>query len=222
MLLIGILGVSLLLSPAQPSAAQPPLMSGADAEITANGLHRVDTSVMDSAWVQPDLDFTDYTSLFFTPAIVTFREDAPQRADEYSASNQAVFFISNAEQNRLSRGFGSAFYRNLPSVEFFEMTTYVGRNVLMIRALLLDVISGVQPFVPGSSFSVVDTVWEGTLVLELRDSFSNDILARTSEVIRAEGPVDIDAIWVRTEQEVLRWSNILYRRLEELRQLSQE
>lgn len=218
---VGALGFALLLN-ASISGAQPSLMTGAEEEVTPDGLHRVDTSLMDSAWVSPDLDLAHYTSLFFTPAIVTFREDAPQRADAYSASNNAVFFISNAEQNRLLRIFGGTFFEDLSDVEFFEVKREVGRNVLMIRALLIDVVSGVQPLAPGSASSTVDPVWEGALVLELRDSLSNDVLARTSEVVRAEGPVDLDALWIRTEQEVERWSGILYRRLQELRQLYQE
>ena len=218
--LVAALGAIFLFGGLRSSYAQLPILTGIDEEVSPDGLHRVDIAVMDSAWVIPDFDLSAYTSLYFMPSVITFRQDAIQRADAYSASSNAVFFISDAEQNSLSRLFGAAFYEELPSVEYYELTTEVGRNVLMIRALLLDVISGVEPIAPGSESNVVDTIWEGALVLELRDSFSNDTLARTSEIVRAEGPVDIDEIWIRTEQEVERWSKILYSRLEELRELS--
>ena len=43
------------------SGAQPILATGPDAEATEDGLHRVDLSIMDDAWVRPDLDLARYT-----------------------------------------------------------------------------------------------------------------------------------------------------------------
>lgn len=203
----------------QLANAQPPLMTGDEEEVTSDGLYRVDTSVMDSAWALPNLDLSTFTSLYFTPAVVTFPEESLQREDAYSASNNAVFFISETEQNRLSRIFGTTFYERLLKTESFELSPEVGRDVLMIRAMFLEVATGVEPIAPGSPPSTVDIVWEGALVLELRDSLSSEVLARTSEIVSAPGPVDLDAIWIRTELEVERWVEILMSRLEELRQL---
>jgi len=200
-------------------SAQPPLAAGDDAEVTGDGLHRVDASVMAAAWVRPDLDLSRYTSLYYTPAMVGFREVADRRYSEFSASSESVFFVGETEQNRLLQMFGTAFYEDREDVESFEISTDVGRDVLMIRALFLDVVSGVRPTVPGASTSFVNTPWEGTLVLELRDSMSNNVLARTSERERARGPIEIDSLWIRSQQEVGRWSEILYRRLEELLEL---
>jgi len=195
---------------------------GDDAEITADDLHRVDTSVMTSAWVRPDLDLSRYTSLYYMPAIVGFRDVEDRRYSEFSVSSDSEFFVGESEQNRLLQMFGEAFFDDREDVESFEISPDVGRNVLMIQALLLDVVSGVRPAVPGATGGVVNTPWEGTLVLELRDSMSNDILARTAERERARGPIEVDALWIRSQQEVGRWSAILHRHLRELVEVGTE
>ncbi len=38
------------------SGAQPILATGSDADVTEEGLHRVHPSIMEAAWVRPDLD----------------------------------------------------------------------------------------------------------------------------------------------------------------------
>ncbi|HUO67651.1 MAG TPA: hypothetical protein VMV37_08955, partial [Gammaproteobacteria bacterium] len=42
---------------------QPRIQTGANAEVTADGLVRVQKSVADAAWVKPDFDLTPYTKL---------------------------------------------------------------------------------------------------------------------------------------------------------------
>ena len=56
------------------SGAQPILATGADADVTEEGLHRVDPSIMEAAWVRPDLDLSVYTRILLMPTAVQFRE----------------------------------------------------------------------------------------------------------------------------------------------------
>ncbi len=53
------LAMSLLLLSASIQAA-PRVQTGPDAELTFDGLHRVDKTRMDAARVKPDLDLTPY------------------------------------------------------------------------------------------------------------------------------------------------------------------
>ena len=101
------------------------------------------------------------------------------------------------------------------------MSDGVGRDVLTVQGRLVDVISGVPPDVSASTFSrSVRWAWEVGIILEVRDSLSNDILARTSSRRREQGPMDADLVSVRTPVMVRRWSLLLCRRLEELSDLS--
>ena len=52
---------------------KPRLQTGPDAEITHDGLHRVDRSTMDGAWVKPDLDLRPYNKLMLKGAEIQYR-----------------------------------------------------------------------------------------------------------------------------------------------------
>ncbi len=57
-------------------------------------------------------------------------------------------------------------------------------------------------------------------MIELRDSMSNDILARALDRQRANGPIAIAAVSDNTRRLIRSWSLLLCRRLEELSDLS--
>ena len=58
--------------------------------------------------------------------------------------------------------------------------------------------------------------------MELRDSMSDDVLARTVNRERIEGPFDVAEVGPLTSRISMEWSRLLMRRLEELRELSSE
>jgi len=58
------------------------------------------------------------------------------------------------------------------------------------------------------------------VVLELRDSMTGEILARTADRRRADGPIDANLAWTFTPRATSAWSSLLIRRLEELGDLS--
>ena len=60
------------------SGAQSILATGSDADVTEEGLHRVNPAIMKAAWVRPDLDLSRYTRILLMPTAVQFR-DLPKR-----------------------------------------------------------------------------------------------------------------------------------------------
>ncbi len=56
------------------SGAQPVLATGSDEDVTEEGLHRVHPSIMEAAWVRPELDLSRYTRILLMPTAVQFRE----------------------------------------------------------------------------------------------------------------------------------------------------
>ena len=153
------------------------------------------------------------------PTTVQFRDVADR---PYTArSNQTEFPVSDAMKARLHELWGETFYEDLAEVESYEMSDGVGRDVLTVQGRLVDVISGVPPDVANSTLSrTVRWAWEVGIILEVRDSLSNDILARTISRRREQGPMDADLVSVRTPVMVRSWSLLLCRRLEELSDLS--
>ena len=201
------------------SGAQSFLATGADAEVTEDGLRRVDQSIMRGAWVRPDLDLTGYTKIFFLPTNVDFREIADQVRVARIRDTASHFEVSEARQVHLRERWGQILYEDLSEVDSYEMIDSVGRDVLMVQGRLVDVASGVPPYAAGSVSTTVLYPWEASIVLELRDSMSDEILARAVERRRLAGPIDATAIEALTGTMLRRWSGLLCIRLEELSDL---
>ena len=205
---------------ASGSGAQLPLATGGESEVTEDGLHRVDPSVMDGAWVRPDFDLTRYTKVFFMPAGVQFRDVSDRAGIQTRRESVTEFPVSAEMRNQLSEFWGETFYEDLSEVEPYEVQDGVGRDVLMVQGFLIDVVSGIPPVTAASNVSFVRYPWSASIVLELRDSMSNDLLARTADRRRTEGPIEVAAVRGHTRAMVRRWSTMLCDHLEELSKLS--
>jgi len=213
------------------SGAQALLATGSDAQVTADGLHRVDPSLMDPAWVREDLDLSRYNRIHFLPTAVQFRDVEDRGYNARIVDSTDTFFVSETRKGQVREDFGAAFYEAVGGAEGYELSEEIGRDVLMIRALLADVISGVPPEFRGSGDSGGGTVrwawetniiWEANIIMELRDSMSDDVLARTVNRERIAGPVDRAELGPLTSRLMEEWSRLLMRRLEELSEFSSE
>ena len=202
--------------------AQPILADGPEAEVTGDGLHRVEPSIMGAAWVRPDLDLSRYNRVYFMPVAIQFRDVPDRRHTIRSMETAEAFFVDESRKTQLRELFAEAFFETVDSIESYERSDEVGRDVLMVQGLLTDVISGVPPNIPGSVVSTIRWVWEANIVLELRDSMSDDVLARTADRERVDGPFDAGMEVAVTPRVIESWSQRLVARLEELTNLSGE
>jgi hypothetical protein len=77
--------------------------------------------------------------------------------------------------------------------------------------------NGIQspPDEPGTEY-IQNLNWEATIVLELRDSMSDDIVARTVERERIQEIVDSDFVREQIRQLTSRWARLLHTRFDEL------
>jgi len=196
--------------------AQPILETGPGAEVTADGLYPVHPSIMPAAWVKPDADLSRYTRIFFLPTIVQYREEGDRRYRQRKFENRTEFPLSDSLRLRVTEQFGESFYEAVSGVRSYELSSEPGRDVLMIQGFLTDVTSGVPPEVAGSNVSSVRWAFDANLIVELRDSMSNEILARTVDHQRVEGPFAVVEIWSLTPNIARGWSRLLITRLREL------
>ena len=197
-------------------SAQPPLATGADAEVSEDGLHRINRSVMDDAWVRPGLNLSQYDKVYFLPTGVSFREIEGREVKAGSRFEQLEYRVNDEKQREFRQQFRNTFFEDIADVNRFELTTTPGRDVLIAQGFLVDVVSHVPPDTAGS----LRTTWEATMVLELRDSMSHDMLARTVERERPQGAVSSNDLWRDTRILLGRWSQILCTRLEKLAEIS--
>ena len=89
--------------------AQPHFATGADADITADGLHQVDPSLADGVWVRLDLDLAAYSGMFLVPAGVLFRPVEPPRGGRLARDLATDFPVANDMKARMRAHFGAAF-----------------------------------------------------------------------------------------------------------------
>jgi hypothetical protein len=161
----------------------PEFQSGPDAEVTHDGLTRLDKTVLDVAWARTDIDLSSYSKVMFEGIGVEFRPvDGPYSGQAGSSSirnsSRTVFQLDDQTTKIVIEEIRGAFVEELTKSDKYEVVDAPGPDVLLLRAGLLDVISRVPPTPMGRSSIYLDSVGEATLVLELHDSTSGAILVR--------------------------------------------
>jgi hypothetical protein len=201
------------------SGAQSILATGEDADITVEGLHRVDPSIMEAAWVKPDLDLSRFSRILVMPTAIQFRDVGDRVYDARSRIGVAEFPVEEEKKEWLRSVWRRAVDTRLALEQTYQIYDGVGSDVLVVQGFLVDVVSHIPPDSVGSSFTFVRDPWDASIVLELRDGTNAELLARTIDRRHAEGLVDAVTIWVRTEDLLERWANVLADRLEQLSDL---
>lgn len=104
-------------------------------------------------------------------------------------SRGGPYFIDDKARAQFETLVADIFKEELQQIQRFELVDGPGPDVLMVAGGLLDVISYVPPDPVGSRSEVyLSSVGEATLVLELRDSETGTILARSIDRRAAESP----------------------------------
>jgi len=201
------------------SGAQLILASGSDADVTEDGLHRVDPSIMEAAWVKPELDLSRYTRILLMPTAVQFRDVSDQRYNARSRLNVTEFSLDDKEKEWLRAAWRSAVEARFAKDESYERFEGVDSDVLVVQAFLVDVVSRIPPNAVGSNFTLVKDPWSVTVVLELRDATTAELLARTIDRRNAQGLIEAGAVWMQTEDLVERWAQVPSDRLKQLSDL---
>lgn len=167
------------------STATPTIQEGPDAEVSFDGLHKVDNSGAGLAWARPDFDISGYTKIWLVGAGIEYRQ-VKDRGRMAMRSGSGPYFIDDKSRAKFEKNVTDVFAEELATTKRFELVDGPGPDVLMVRGGLLDVISYVPPETVGLSEVYLRSVGEATLVLELRDSETGTILARSIERRAAE------------------------------------
>lgn len=202
----------------------PTIQEGPDAEVTFDGLVAIDNSVFQRAWIDPDIDLSFYNQIMSGGAEFEFRAVRGNAGTSSRASSRNEFPISEANQQRLKDTVGEVFREELANSQHFTMTDERGPDVLIVRGALLDIVSRVPPERVGRSDVFLSSVGEATLVLELLDAESGEVIYRAADRRAAEpaGNRGVRANTVTTWNEVRRlarrWATRLREGLDSTRQ----
>ncbi len=167
--------------------APPTIQTGPDAELSFDGLHMVDNSRADVAWARPDFDLSGYSKIWPVGAGIEYRQVKNRGTTSMARSRGGPYFIDDKSRAQFENLVGDIFKEELQKVETYELADGPGPDVLMVRGGLLNVTSMVPPDpVGGRSAVYLSSIGDATLVLELRDSETGTILARSVDRRAAE------------------------------------
>ncbi len=208
---------------AVPGYASPKTAAdeASDSEITYDGLAPVENSGAMRAWARPDFDLSGYWKLKLQPAGVQFRPGGETSTKRTARRAGGPFAVSEAQKSRFAEIMEETFREELAASEAYELTDETGPDVLLVRGALLDVVNWTPPDDTGSRNIQLVAVGEATLVVELRDSVSNAILARAIDRRAAQRPGGkmFPSTRVNNENELRRlarsWARWLRTQLEE-------
>jgi hypothetical protein len=206
------LGSALLLGVSLASAAPRSDV----APVTEDGLHRIDGSPLAAAWSKPGIDLRGYDKILLQPVGIRFREvkDPGFRRDAND------FPLDDEQKRKLEATIWETLADELGKSKRFTLTDQPGPGVLVAHGALLDVVSHVPPDPIGRGATFVRSLGEATLVIELRDSVSDELYARAVDRRAAEpiAPTRSTAVNNRAEvrRTVRRWAAVLREQLDEL------
>ena len=166
-------------------ASAQTIQTGEDAEVTFDGLHFVDDTIMDAVWARPDIDLRGTTQVIFVPIGISYREVEPtdastalRRSTRSRRTELREFQLDEETKAFFEEEIGNAFMAEVGTSEVFEVVDEAGPETLSIGVALLDVVSRVPPQAANQPRVFIESVGEATLVVEIRGSMSNTVYAR--------------------------------------------
>lgn len=211
---IMLMGIAALASGCATTA--PSIQSGPGADTSFDGLNKIDHSQADEAWARPDIDLSGYTKLLPVTAGFQYTPTKNRGRTQLERNRGGPYFIDDNTRKEFEAAVSKEFQDAFAELENWEFVTEPGPDVLMVYGGLLDISSSVPPdYIEGRNRVYVTSIGEATLVLELRDSESGTVLARSVDRRAAErlGGQMFESNRVTNASEVRRLSRFWAERL---------
>jgi len=210
---------SLLLVIALSACMTEPAEPQLGTEETFDGLRAVSNARVSSAWIRPDLDLSGYRYILPVNAGIEYRPTKSQ------GSSRAGFPVPAANREKFESLVSEIFREELAKSQRFAITDKPGPDVLVVVGALIDVVSYVPPDPGGRNDVYLSQIGQATLVLELRDSESNAVLARIADRRAAEkisGMTPSNSVTNTAEvRRLIRgWASLLRQRLDDVASLT--
>lgn len=201
--------VAMALFLAACATPEPSIQQGPNAETSFDGLVAIDNSRFGLAWIDPEVDLKSYNKIMPGGAEFEFRAVKNRSTrSAMSRSNEREFWIDDKNRQKLVDTVTAIFDEELAKSKHFEITDTPGPDVLILKGGLHDIVSRVPPEMVGRTEIYLESVGEGTLILELADSLSGETIYRAVDRRRMERPGRemLEANSVTTWAEVRRWA----------------
>jgi hypothetical protein len=154
---------------------------------------------------------------------VSFKKLKP--VSTFQARNESEFPVPEESQQMFKDILREEFTRELSKLKRYQIVDKPGPDVLMLIGAVVNVSSNVPPDIDSAQFGgrggvYLTSVGEATLIIELRDSQSNEVLGRAADGRAAESPFAFEVNKVTGWNEVHRlaqaWASLVRQRLEDI------
>jgi len=193
-MIIRVLLLALLVTACAPQPTVPVVASTTDLD----GLQQVSSRYFDIAFVRPGMDFTRYETVLLSGSELAFK--TPDRS-------QQQFPLTNEQKDRFRRQLDEQFAAELANLENLSLTDAAGPDTLSVQVRVQDILATVPGQATGRSgwgSLSLQALGEATLVIELSDSESGEILARVYDRRAVEGV----AIAQPQAAPIMRWEDV--------------
>jgi hypothetical protein len=202
------------------TASTPTIDTSPEAEVTFDGLHEIKGGKADQAWAKPGMDLSQYSKIMLQGAGIEYRPGGESGRSSVARSRGGPYEVTEDQKARLRAVVAEGFLEELSKSERFTIVSEPGPDVLLVKGAILDVVSYVPPEPIGMVDIYISKIGEATLVLELRDSITEAILARAVDRRAAEdlrGMIESNRIRNTTEVKRLIgvWARLLRERLDQ-------
>jgi len=165
---------SLWLGGCPPKA--PTMRTGPDVQPTYDGLYPVENAGFQMVWAKPGAGLARYTKILVEKPSFHYRA-----VKGSGRPMEGEFEVPERRRDTFERIVQESFEKSLAKSKYYQMTTQPGPDTLLLVSALHDIVSKVPPEQANRGNTFVSEIGEATLVLELRDSESNEVLARAAE-----------------------------------------
>jgi hypothetical protein len=177
-----------------------------------DGLEEVSSRHFSAAFLRPGVDFTDYQELLLGESELAFQ--TPDRAKQQ-------FPLTAEQKDRFRQLLDAQFSDDLATSKTLKITSSAGPKVLKLDVRVQDIIATVPPrSVGGVGGIALQALAEATLIIEISDSESEEILARVFDrraiqgtaIAQRQGPPVTQ--WDQVEAVCNRWAATVRERLD--------
>ena len=134
-------------------------------------------------WVHPDADFTEYDKLYLWEAEFEYRDVGPARRTRSTmmSTRKREFGISDPDREKFEAAVSESFIKEIQKGKKFTVADDIGPGTIIVRGGALDIISSVPPDMVGAGDIYLASIGEATLVIELVDAETGEVLAVVAE-----------------------------------------
>jgi len=208
------LGLLVLVAAAASACGPQPTQPKPTGEVNIEGLQQVSARNFEAAFVRPGVTFANYGKLMVDELELAFR--TPDR-------EQNQFPLGEDQKTRFRAAMATAFGEELGKLEAVDVVTEPGPDVLALHVRVQDIVARApgRRVGGGRAGFALETVGEMTLVLELRDSQTDEVLVRAFDRQAVEGAAMVSgdgviSTWEGVERIVARWATRTREGLERL------